>query len=122
MPDKLPRGTPGVAEAHTKTNVVEASLKQLKHDVTGNPLATGGLFIVATELALHDAVLEAKLLLFAQGDREVGTLLAHIARAMLSRPISSALQRFGRSEKRHAETTANFFRGAPMSCHGVLER
>jgi hypothetical protein len=58
-------------EARAADDVVEALLEEAQQDVAGVALVPRGLLDVTTELRLHDAVVEAELLLLHEADAEV---------------------------------------------------
>ncbi len=66
--DGLTGGLAAVAEASAVNHVVETSFQKLKKDDTGNTTAAGSFFVVTAELLFEHAVLEPKLLFFAEGD------------------------------------------------------
>ena len=69
--DDLPGLRAGVSEAQPEHDVVQALLQEAHHGFAGHARAAYSFAVVATELALHDSVAEARALLLAQLKRTV---------------------------------------------------
>ena len=117
MRNHLARGAQGFGESELVNDVVEASLEKLKQDFTGDPALARRELEVAAELALKDAILVAKLLLFGQRQRVVGQLAAGSLRAVLAGRIVLVLERLWRSVNEHAIAAADFGLGSGISSH-----
>ena len=74
------------------------------------------------ELLFHQAVLETELLLFPERDRVVRLFAAGSFRTVHSRRIIFPLERFGRSEKRHAVSAGNFVLGPVYLAMATVNR
>jgi len=109
--------TTSAAETEAVTNVIQTGLEKLHKDVTGNTAAALGLSEVTAELLLHDTILEAKFLLFAESNRIVALFASRTACPVLSRRIRAALERLGGTEKRHTEAAANSICRTCVSSH-----
>src|SRR5580700_1804328 len=66
MADQLTRLAAAGPEAHAIDHVVEPPLERIKHVVAGDALGAEGALKQVAELAFHEAVVAAGLLLFAQ--------------------------------------------------------
>src|SRR5919202_1122588 len=81
----------GLGEAGPVHDVVQARLEDLQQDLTGLARLLVGLFVVAAELLLQDAVDAARLLLLAQLQQVLAVLAA--APAVLARRVGPDLDR-----------------------------
>ncbi len=59
MIHKLPSGPARIAKSHPEGNIVEATLEQLKENITSHSTAALRLLEIGAELLLHDAILPA---------------------------------------------------------------
>src|SRR6266571_4681376 len=80
-----------LGEARAEDDVVQAALEQLEHGLAGTAVLAGGLYVVAVELPLQDAVDPAGLLLLPDL-RQVVAFLGPVA-AVLTRRVGPDLDR-----------------------------
>lgn len=117
MADHLTGGITAVGEAKAVNDAVEAGLKKLEKDFTGNAAALAGDLEETAELALEQTVLITELLLFRESDGILARFTATALRAMLPRRIILALEVFGRAEQRDVVAAGNFVFGSGITCH-----
>src|SRR5678816_2134214 len=118
MRDQLARCTPSVRETEAENDVVEPSLKKLEQGFARDATSLEGSLEDSAKLLFHQAVLETKLLLFAERDCVVRLFAAGSFGTVHSRRIVLPLERFGGSEKRHAVSAGDFCFGSGISGHG----
>src|SRR6266850_521073 len=117
MRNQLTRGAARVRQAESEDDIVEPCLEQLEQRLAGDTTPLQRSLEDPAELFFHEAVLETEFLFLAQRDRVVGLLAAGTFRSMHSGRIIFPLERFGRSEKRHAVTAGDFSFGSGISGH-----
>jgi hypothetical protein len=117
MAHELTSRTTGIAQTEAIANIVKTGLQKLYEDVSGNSTATLRFCKVATELLLHDAILETKLLLLRKRDGVITVLAPSSASPVLSRRIRATLQCFGGAKKGDAIAAADFVGRTCVSCH-----
>src|SRR3954463_1066933 len=91
VPDQLAGHVAGLGEAGPVHDVVQPRLEDLQQDLTGLAGLVVGLFVVAAELLLQDAVDAARLLLLAQLEQVLAVLAA--TAAVLARRVGPDLDR-----------------------------
>ena len=93
--DHLAGAGAGLGKAHTVDDVVEAGLKKLKQDETGDATRLQSGLEIAAELALKHSVLETKLLLLGQRGAVLGNLAAGALGSVHAGGISLVLESAG---------------------------
>src|SRR5277367_6013446 len=120
--------TTRACKSETESNVIQAALKLLQKQLTGDARGAGRLLVVGAELAFQREVDALGLLLFAQLEAvandlrlSVATVLARGEVALLNRALvaetPSALQK-----KLHAFATAKAADCSRITCHFILLR
>ena len=115
--DDLTSGLAGVTESSAVNDVVETAFKELEEDDTSHPTATGGFFVVTTELLFEHTVLETKLLLFTESDGVFALLFATCTNTVLAGWEIAAFKCLGWTKERDTETAADLCAWTCITCH-----
>jgi len=118
MGDQLACRTSRVRKTETENDVVEPSLEKLEQGFARDATSLEGSLEDSAKLLFHQAVLETKLLLFAERDCVVRLFAAGSFRTVHSRRIVLPLERLGGSEKWHTVSAGDFCFGSGISGHG----
>ena len=118
--DELAGGRAALGETEEVDDTVEAGLEELQEALAGDAALALGDGERAPELALEQAVDEAKLLLLGEADRVLRELAAGL-RAMLAGREIAALQHLRRTNNVLAEATADAGGRTSITSHdGIL--
>src|SRR5690606_37665539 len=110
--------TTRAGEAGTVDDVVQARLEDGQQNLTGLAGAACGLFVVAAELLLHDAVREAGLLLLLQLEQVLALLDPRAA--VLAGRVGATLEGLIASDQVDAKTTRLTGNGTGITSHYSL--
>ena len=105
---RRPEARARVGEAEAEDHVIESGFEELEEDFAGDAAFIGGDVKVATELALEDTVVVAKLLFFAEGDGVFALLAAGALWSVHAGAVIFPFEGFGRAEEGDAEAAADF--------------
>ncbi len=108
-----------VGQAKPVNHVIEPRFQKLQQRFSSHAAFAQRILKDTPELALEQTVLITQLLFLAQGNGVIGLFAASAPRAVHARRVTFSIQRFGRSEKRHAVTPAYFGFWSCVSAHEV---
>jgi hypothetical protein len=108
------------AKAEVIDDVVQPGFENLQHLLAGDAAALEGALIDAAELAFHQAVEIAQLLLLDQAQAVFGVLAAGLG-SVNARAVIAAFQVFVRAEHRDAEAAADAGAGSSVTSHNLLD-